>query len=52
MSRIANALLSGLFLGAGIGSAMQESWIVSAGCFVVSAAGLFVFVRACLRRIF
>jgi hypothetical protein len=52
MSRIANALLSGLFLGFGIGSGLSEMWLMSAGCFVVSAVGLFMFVRSCLRRIF
>lgn len=52
MSRILNALLSGLCLGFGIGSAFLEYWLMSLLFFVATAVTLFFFIRASLRRIF
>jgi hypothetical protein len=50
MIRILQALISGIALGLGIGSAFFEMWLMSAGCFVATTAGLFLFVRSSLRR--
>lgn len=53
MSRILpllHAMVSGIALGCGLGSAFLEQWGMSAGCFVATAAGLFLFVRSHLRR--
>lgn len=50
MMRILQALISGIALGCGIGSAFLEQWMMSAGCFIATAAGLFLFVRSHLRR--
>ena len=50
MMRILNMLLYGFGLGFGIGAAYFELWLISAGCFVATAAGLFLFVRSSLRR--
>jgi hypothetical protein len=52
MSRIVNALISGLCLGFGIGSAFAEYWGASAIFFIATAGALFLFVRDCLRRVF
>lgn len=50
MSTILQLLLSGLFLGMGISTAFAEFWLASAGCFVATGAGLFIFVRTSLLR--
>jgi len=48
---VLHAMVAGVALGFGIGSAFFELWLISAGCFVATAAGLFLFVRSHLRRI-
>lgn len=50
MTRMLHILLYGVGLGFGIGAASREMWLISAGCFVATAAGLFLFVRSHLRR--
>ena len=52
MSRLINALLSGICLGCGVGSAFLEYWAMSAVFFCVCTLALFLFVRSCLRRVF
>ena len=52
MMRVLNILLYGVGLGFGIGAASCEMWLASALSFVATAVGLFLFIRASLRRIY
>ena len=51
MIRILHIALYGVALGLGLGAAFLEMWLASALSFVATAVGLFLFIRASLRRI-
>lgn len=47
---ILRALLAGMLFGFGIGSGLQEMWLLSIGFYSASCLSLWLFVRASLRR--